>query len=93
MSFEILLALSSENDIKNAFDWYESQLPGLGAEFLEAVEKAILSIEREPLAHQIIHKQIRRCLLQRFPYAILYIIEAGRINVIACFHHKRDPLR
>jgi toxin ParE1/3/4 len=41
-----------------------------------------------------IHKSVRRALLRRFPYALMFVIETdGTVTVIACFHGSRDPMR
>jgi len=39
----------------------------------------------------MVHKQVRRALLRRFPYGIFYLVEGDAIPVLACFHGKRDP--
>jgi hypothetical protein len=40
----------------------------------------------------VIYKNVRRALLRRFPYALMFVIEADEtLTVIACFHGSRDP--
>jgi len=40
----------------------------------------------------VVYKSIRRALLHRFPYALMFVIEADEtLTVIACFHGSRDP--
>nr|WP_242025326.1 type II toxin-antitoxin system RelE/ParE family toxin [Leptolyngbya sp. FACHB-36] len=65
--------------------------PGLGSEFVRAVDVCLSSIGRNPLAYPLIYRQSRRTLIRRFPYSILYIFEQETISVIACFYGKRDP--
>jgi plasmid stabilization system protein ParE len=45
-----------------------------------------------PVLYPVVHRDARRALLPRFPYALFYRPEPDRILVIACFHAKRDPL-
>ena len=45
------------------------------------------------MAYPIVHHQIRRALIRKFPYGIFYFIEGDTIVVIACFHAKRDAKR
>ena len=89
------LALSfipqAERDISDAYQWYEERSPGLGGEFLRALDVCFASIERNPLAYPAVHKELRRALVKRFPYAIFYAVHEGRLAVLACFHGKRDP--
>jgi hypothetical protein len=45
-----------------------------------------------PRQFPVVYKSIRRTLLRRFPYALMFVIEAdGTVAVIACFHGSRDP--
>jgi len=60
-------------------------------EFLEEVESGIQSILHHPEMHAIVHKQIRRCVLHRFPYGLFYIHNESSASIISCFHASRDP--
>ncbi len=91
MSLNLILRPEAESDIQNAFEWYEAQVPGLGSEFVRAVDVCLSAIGRNPLAYPIVHKQVRRALIRRFPYGILYIAEQETVVILACFHGKRDP--
>ncbi len=42
MSFERDVWLEAEMDITNAAVWYEQRLPGLGFQFLDAVEEPFM---------------------------------------------------
>jgi plasmid stabilization system protein ParE len=91
MSYGLIIRPEAELDIQDAFEWYEAQTSGLGSEFVRAVDTCLSGIGRNPLAYPIIYKQVRRALIRRFPYGILYIFDQDVITVIACFHGKRDP--
>jgi len=43
------------------------------------------------LAYPIVHRQMRRALVRRFPYQILYEIEIEEIIIYAIYHSARDP--
>ncbi len=81
----------AEAEIQEAYQWYEMQRRGLGDEFLVAVRQALASVERSPRLYPVIRGKVRRALLSRFPYSILYLAEPESTVVIACFHGKRDP--
>ena len=55
-------------DIKIAYDWYESQRTGLGEDFLLTLEESYAKISRTPKLYQRIYKLARRKLVRRFPY-------------------------
>jgi len=80
-------------EIDEAFAWYEQQSAGLGADFLRAVEAAVESISRRPDSWPLVRENVRRRLLRRFPYSLIYRVDPGRVVVVACFHARRDPAR
>jgi hypothetical protein len=54
----------------------------------------IEQMRANPRQFPVVHKSIRRALLRRFPYALMFIIEPDEtLTVIACFHGSRDPAR
>jgi plasmid stabilization system protein ParE len=91
MSYRLIIRPEAELDIQDTFEWYEAQSPGLGSEFVRAVDGCLSSIGRNPLAYPIIYKQARRVLIRRFPYGVLYVFEQERVAVVACFHGRRNP--
>lgn len=83
-------------DFTAAGDWYDSQLPGLGLDLVEEVERALDAIAERPatwplwpgLAEKV---GVRRFLLARFPFAIAYIVEADEVVILALAHLRRRP--
>jgi plasmid stabilization system protein ParE len=91
MNYTLIIRPEAEDDIDQAFRWYELQSIGLGTRFLGAVEEGLKQLQDHPTSYQVIHEPVRRLLLKRFPYALLYTIVEGRLIVIACFHAKQSP--
>jgi toxin ParE1/3/4 len=56
------------------FRWYETQRRGLGALFRTELNGAIRRIRDAPLAYAPEYRDIRRVLVNRFPYAVFYRI-------------------
>lgn len=81
----------AESEVIEAAQFYESKSDGLGAAFLDAIEKTIEDVLANPLTYPLISKEIRRKILNRFPYSFLYVIEDEVIRVIAVAHQKRRP--
>ena len=76
--------------------WYESERPGLGTDFSEAIEAAIDLIEEDilpllPMTGEAGIKGAKRIILKRFPYDIVTIERLHEILVIAVAHHSRKP--
>lgn len=80
-------------DIQAARAWYDEQRPGLGEEFVIAVEAAVSEIVRLPDAWPVVHRNARRYLMERFPYCIYYRASEDEIVIVACMHGARDPRR
>ncbi len=93
MTRRLILRSEAESDVEVAYRWYEERQPGLGAEFLRAVEANLSSIERDPELYPRQYKQAHRALLRRFPYALFYVIGPDFIEVIGCLHTRRHPRR
>lgn len=91
MNRSLFLRPEAKLDIREAFDWYEGERPGLGRDFLVETRKALRRVYAHPLRYPKIRGETRRSLLNRFPLSILYVVEEDRVVVIACFHGKRDP--
>jgi plasmid stabilization system protein ParE len=79
-------------ELIEAQDWYENEASGLGRRFRVAVDAVVERISASPRQFPAIYKDVRRALLRRFPYALMFVIEADlTVTVIACFHGSRDP--
>jgi plasmid stabilization system protein ParE len=81
----------AEEEMNETARFYEERVRGLGREFLEEVERAINSILIQPSAGRIISQNIRRRILKRFPFGILYAMEPDRIVIVAVMHLHRRP--
>ncbi len=78
-------------ELDDAVDWYDRQLPGLGIEFLDEVDKALHRIAAYPHSCEEIETGLRRCLLNRFPFGIIYGLDGNIIVVVAIAHLHREP--
>jgi plasmid stabilization system protein ParE len=90
---ELVVRPEAETEIREAFEWYERRVSGLGSDFLLNVDASLHSILRNPQQFPVIHKDLRRALIRRFPHQIFFLLETHRIVVLAVFHAKRSPKR
>lgn len=91
MSLPVVFSPAALTEIEAAFAWYELQASGLGVEFLRRVKLMEPNISREPLLYPMVKASLRRATLHKFPYALFYLVAPDRVNVLGCFHHRRDP--
>lgn len=81
----------AQHELDDAFTWYDGQVEELGMEFLDELDRAVRRVAAYPLSGFEIEPGLRRCLLARFPYAIIYGIRAKTIVVVAVAHLHRKP--
>ena len=93
MIFPIIVRPEAEEDIKDAFLWYESQSVGLGTECLRCFDASFSMISRNPELHTKIYHDVRRILVRRFPYGVFYVFDNNKIVILAVMHIKRHPRR
>ncbi len=74
-----------------AAELYEGRVPGLGLAFLSELEEGIRRISRAPNRWPVLSGAVRRYLLKRFPYGILYTADDGGILILAVMHLHRRP--
>jgi len=82
----------AEHELNEAAQYYDREEPGLGSSFLEEVDRCLQSIEAHPEAGPILRGSVRRRLLRRFPYALLYRIKPNGIRILAVMNLKRRPM-
>ena len=81
----------AQQEVDDAAFWYGNQAEHTADEFLDDLDRAVRLVKSYPLAFAEIEPEIRRCLLARFPYALVFGIEPHKIVVIAVAHLHRQP--
>jgi plasmid stabilization system protein ParE len=84
------------DDLAAAGDWYELQVPGLGLDLMEEVQRALDAIRERPATWPpwpgvAEETGVHRLLLARFPFAVAYVVEAEEVIVLAVAHVRRRP--
>ncbi|MBL1142539.1 MAG: type II toxin-antitoxin system RelE/ParE family toxin [Proteobacteria bacterium] len=81
----------AEEEIIQASSYYQQQSSGLGIAFIHEVRKTCGLISESPKASSKVRNNIRRKLVRRFPFAVLYEIDIDSILVVAVAHQRREP--
>lgn len=82
---------SAQFEVDAAVAWYGSQSVGLGTRFLDNLDGAVRRVAAYPFSYMEVGEGLRRCLFSRFPYGIIYGIDADTIIVVAVAHLHREP--
>lgn len=89
MSF--FLHPQAQEELEQAIEFYKEQQAGLEKRFVEAVDDAINRVCRNPLLYRKIDENVRKCRLLHFPYAIVFRVMSGQIEIIAVMHLRKEP--
>ena len=82
---------AAQQEVDDAVAWYDEREEDLGRVFLDELDRVIRRVKSFPLASSEIEPGIRRCLLARFPYGLIYGIDEDLIIVVAVSHLHRQP--
>lgn len=76
----------------SAASWYESKAR-LGESFRSAFLAALRLIEERPALYAVVHRDLRRAPIHRFPYGVYFVHEAkqDQVTVYAVVHDARNP--
>lgn len=77
--------------------WYDRQRDGLGSKLLDEVEQTLKRIENAPESFSALEtsegaEDFRRCLLNRFPYIVIFARRPQEVVVVAISHARRRPM-
>ena len=89
----ILVLSCAEQEFAEAVDYDNGQCPGLGYEFAADVQKTLARIGAFPEAWPSLSRRARRCLVDRFPYGVVYQVRQDCILIGGVMHLRRDPKR
>ncbi len=82
---------AAEKELLAAIEYYEESQTDLGLRFSKEVYASIKRICEFPYAWAKIDSKTRRCLVNNFPYGILYRIVQENIWIMAVMHLNRKP--
>ncbi len=86
----LALRSEAEADIFDAFRWYESKRAGLGHAFVDEVDGAFERITQTPTAFALVHRDVRRLVLRRFPYVVYFREVDDIVEVVGVLSGRRD---
>ena len=87
----VLFLEPARQELDDAFSWYEDQRAGLGRDFLDEMDRAVKRVIKYPSSCAEICPGIRRCLVGRFPYGLIYCVDGDQTVILALGHLHREP--
>ncbi len=92
----VRLSPEAIDELAEAAAWYRARRPGLQDEFLAEFDRVLPLIGDSPASLPRLldvpeDLVIRRALLPRFPYAVVFMDLGTEIRILAVAHAKRRP--
>ncbi len=83
---------AARRELREARGFYEKERERLGEEFLARIVEATDLIATHPKAAPEIVPQVRRCVVGRFPYSLIYtLLKKEHLSILAVAHQSRRP--
>ena len=92
MTHRVVVRRLAERELAGAVDWYERQRAGLSVELLDEFKGVLAQVTDRPTSFPVAHRDVRRALMNRFPYAVYFRLRGAELVVIAVRHTSRQPL-
>lgn len=80
-----------QDDIRDAYRWYERQNPAAARRFIDALDDKLAEVRAVPHTfpwHRV--HPVRQALVTGFPYRLLFREEGDRVMLFAVMHQKRS---
>jgi len=90
---QVLFHPDAQDELNRAISHYEGNELGLGYQFAVEIVAAVERIRTNPVLWPILDHQVRRCLVHRFPYGVIYSVDEqrSRVLILAVMHLHRQP--
>jgi|SRR6187402_133678 len=92
-SYKVKINSDALLDIQEATNWYNNQVPQLGARFQASAKKQVNALKIGALKHTIRYENVRCALIKKFPFLIHFVIDENNrtVEVFAILHTSRNP--
>jgi plasmid stabilization system protein ParE len=87
----VRLTSPAEAELAAAIEWYAGARADLVSRFLDEYEALLERLSDNPQQFPIVRGNVHRAGFRRFPYGLLFRIQATEVEIIACFHGRRGP--
>ncbi len=91
MTYLLHLSPAIEGDVTEVAEHYADIDPALAMRFADELERTLHLIETYPLAGRILYGDVRRMVLDVFPYLLTYRVDGDHVRVQLLVHTRRDP--
>jgi len=88
---KIILDWEADAEAEETRQWYAEKNPAAAKRFVAALRAAIRLMAEDPERWAEFQVGVRRVMLKKFPYAVVFTVEPTRVLVLAVMHFSRHP--
>lgn len=88
---EVSFHPEAAEEVETARQWYAERSPPVAGAFLVELDLAVERVREAPHRWPRYGIGARRYILPRFPFSMIYRVQAELIEVVAVAHHRRKP--
>jgi toxin ParE1/3/4 len=81
----------ARREFNDAVDYYERESPGLGLIFTDEVDTGFSRIRQYPGAALQVTNDVRKLVLAKFPYSLIYETREDSLRILAVAHQRKRP--
>jgi len=81
----------AEEELAETAVFYESRMIGLGKSFTSEVQRTVNLIREYPDSGLLLGQKVRRIIVRRFPYEVIYRHDPKQLFILAVAHQHRLP--
>jgi len=78
-------------EFADALQWYGDIREALATRYLDEDQRLIERLRDNPRQFPRVRRDIRRAGFRRFPYSLVFRLHPDEVEILACFHDRRDP--
>jgi toxin ParE1/3/4 len=78
-------------ELRAAVEFYEQQASGLGRDLVGEVRVVLERLGEWPQSGAPEEDEVRRAILARFPFTVVYTVGTDSIDIIAVMHQRQRP--
>jgi toxin ParE1/3/4 len=87
----VFFSAAAQSEMEQAYDYFESQRPGLGDDLAGEIELGVRRIAEHPLRWPQEEPGFRRYRLRRFKYKLIYRIRDNQAEIVSVWHLSGLP--
>ena len=91
MSYSVRYKLAAAAEVEEAIARYAKPEVHQASAFVKDLERTEAHLRARPALYQQVAGEIRRAVLRRFPYSIVYVVEQDEVIVLGCMHQHQKP--